>query len=103
MSYQGPERRRHRVLVTNHTEYHMRGETCVAVRDLTTGEWVRDHSAVGSRLESALGGQAWRAAHSGVGVGDKLYFSADVLTSPVRAVDRPAREVVPLYDCKSAA
>lgn len=103
MQYQGPERRRHRVLVTKHTEYHMCGDICVAVRDRENGGWIQDHSAVGSRLEGTWGEHSWRAADTGVDVGDKLYFSADVLTSPVRSVRRPPREVLPMYDCKSAA
>ncbi len=32
----GSERRIHRVFVTKNTEYHVRWQTCVAVRDLVT-------------------------------------------------------------------
>ena len=46
------ERRKHRLFVTQNTEYHLREETCVGVRDLWSGRWREDHPAVGRRLSN---------------------------------------------------
>ena len=41
MSYEGSDRRVHQVFVTRNTEYHVRAELCVAVRDRGLGRWRR--------------------------------------------------------------
>ncbi len=53
-SYPGPERRVHRMYVTRNTEYHFRGEVCVAVRDRKTGRWLDSHLAVNRRLTGGV-------------------------------------------------
>ena len=98
-AYDGPERRIHKVYVTRNTEYHVRAGLCIAVRP-RKGEWVTDHHALSMKL----------AAHMKVGtllplldtpkIGHRLYFSRgkdDVLTSPVVAIVRPAKEIVAGY------
>lgn len=88
-------RRRHRVFFTSHTEYHLRGDECVGVRDRGTGDWLRDHAALRLRalqLPPLGEGRSW--------LGKRIQFwgsATDVLTSPVVAVGRPRIEEVPSY------
>ena len=80
-------RRRHRVFRTKYTEYHLRDDECVGVRDRDSGRWSRDHAAL--RLHAIqippMGeGDSW--------IGRRLQFwgrIADVLTSPVISIGRP--------------
>lgn len=102
MSYEGSERRVHRVFVTRNTEYHLRAEVCVAVRDRENQAWRGDHPAIGRRLAGVLkhvhGGaiptlESPRAGHS-------VYFrrgERDVVTSIVERIERPQRDVVETY------
>ncbi len=100
MSYQGPERRVHQIFVTDNTEYHMRGDICVAVRDGKTGQWIEGHTAIGCRLEGGLGRQGGGfLPHKGrPELGDRLAFESDLLTSPLRYVRRPGAETRRFYD-----
>ena len=93
--YSGPERRRHRVLVTNNTEYHMRGRICVGVRD-ASGGWQVHHRSLGTQLIAAVssGGQ-WIPYEGGPPpVGTRLLFSNQTLTSPIKQIERPALDLV---------
>jgi hypothetical protein len=108
-SYSGPERRRHRVFVTRNSEYHCRDGVCVAVRDRKTGEFLREHTALGRRMSASVhfsrdgrieGISAPDEAHPG----EQLCFSSaadeehgDVITSPLKTVERPPKEVVLRY------
>lgn len=82
-------RRRHRMFVTRNTEYHLRADECVGVRDRQTGEWFRDHAALRLRavkLPPMGQGQHW--------LGRRIQFwgsSADVLTSEIIEVKRPEK------------
>jgi hypothetical protein len=109
-AYSGPERRRHKVYVTRNSEYHCRDGICIAVRSMQTGELVPDHSAIGRRISAGVrfdpnGGVASLSPPDAPHVGDQLCFSAsepkrspmDVITSPLRAVVRPPRDVVQEY------
>jgi hypothetical protein len=40
MGYLGKERRIHRIFVTRNSEYHVRRNVCVGVRDRRSGEWL---------------------------------------------------------------
>lgn len=101
MQYSGPDRRKNRVFVTDHTEYHLRGEICVGVRDVRTGEWKKGHPAIGSSLVCSLAVNVDAGTYKpNMGVpapGDKLCFSADLLTSPLREVARPKLDDVTKY------
>ena len=55
MQYSGPDRRKNRVFVTDHTEYHLRGEICVGVRDVRTGEWKKGRSIFAFRSDATTG------------------------------------------------
>jgi hypothetical protein len=108
-AYTGVERRRHRVFVTQNSEYHCRDAICVAVRDLRTRSFVPQHVAIGKRLSSGIrfGVQGGIESISNPGdphVGEQMCFTAglmnhesEVLTSPVRAIVRPPKEIVALY------
>ncbi len=102
-SYRGPNRRVHRLYVTRNTEYHFRGETCVAVRDRRTGAWLDAHLAVQRKL---TGGVKFHA--NGVAVpscaepkvGEALYFDEDgreLITSLLSAIERPSKQTVASY------
>lgn len=88
-------RRRHRVFATKHTEYHLRSDECVGVRDRLTGTWMRKHAALRLRALQLppLGADAeW--------IGRRLQFwgrATDVMTSPVTEVRRPELDAVGNY------
>lgn len=103
MAYEGSERRIHKVFVTRNTEYHIRRDTCVAVRDRRSGEWLRAHMALKNRVHGGI-----RFSRSGgivpnpgvPRVGESLFFHAagrDLVTSPILSIDRPPRETVQSY------
>lgn len=101
MTYQGPERRIHKVFVTSNTEYHMRSACVVAVRDLKSGQWKSDHKSIGSELVASLcnaenGGFKVKVG-TDTDLGVRLCFDVDLITSPVLAVQRPPREIVMRY------
>jgi hypothetical protein len=106
--YSGPDRRTRRVYVTQNHEYHCKDGVCVAVRDVHSGDFVPKHSAVGKRVTGAL-------LFNGAGIksisppeeaapGQRMHFAVDVddrtdvLTSALKAVERPPREIVAKYD-----
>jgi hypothetical protein len=102
-SYAGPERRKNRVFVTKNTEYHFRGDRCVAVRDRRSHQWLPSHLAIGRRLS---GGVHFHPNGTAVPVvdlpalGEALYFADDgreLITSTVCGLERPGREVVSQY------
>ncbi|MCA9530842.1 MAG: hypothetical protein KC543_11950 [Myxococcales bacterium] len=103
MAYAGRERRVHRVFVTLNTEYHVRRQTCVGVRDRRTGRWLRDHTALRGRVSGGLSflpNGSVRACDGEPGPGESLFVVSagrDLVTSPLVAVDRPARDVVERY------
>ena len=97
------ERRLHRVFVTRNTEYHVRKDICVAVRDRKSGDWLRGHLAVKQRVEGSLkfdNRGAIEATDTLPNVGQSLFFHAqgrDLVTSPVLAVERPPQDMVTRY------
>jgi hypothetical protein len=95
------DRRRHRLFVTRHTEYHLRSDECVGVRDRESGQWVRHHAAL--RLRAV---RLPPRGHDHAWLGSRLQFwgrGTDVLTSPVVAVGRPARESIDAYVSRTHA
>lgn len=101
-SYSGQERRQHRVYVTRNTEYHLRGATCVAVRDRKTGRFLQSHLAVQRTLSGGVKYQAnGTAIPSGEpAVGEALYFAnegRELVTSLCSSIERPERVVVNAY------
>lgn len=94
MAYLGHERRRQQVIITTNTEYHMDGRVCVAVRDNRTGQMHRTHQAIGSAMLGQVLFQPDGSWHlnvgAAVGVGQRLFFASQLVTTPVRAVTRLA-------------
>lgn len=88
-------RRQHRVFSTMHTEYHLRQDECVGVRDRASGEWFRHHAAL--RLRAI---QVPQVGADTDWIGRRLQFWGefdDVTTSPVVAVARPERAALRGY------
>lgn len=103
-SYAGPERRKNRVFVTKNTEYHFRGDRCVAVRDRQSSKWLPSHLAIGRRLS---GGVHFPRNGGAVpvldlpSVGQALYFADDgreLITSAVCGLERPGRDALGNYN-----
>jgi hypothetical protein len=108
MSYEGSDRRRHRVYRTRNTEYHMRDGVCVAVRDRQSNRWRIAHIALNLRLEGGV-----KIYTNGSVVpsmvepspGDAIYFNdrnaagqeRQIVTSRVEAIDRPSKNDVMSY------
>jgi hypothetical protein len=108
--YAGPERRHRQVYVTRNSEYHCRDGVCVAVRSKRTGDFEPGHVAIGRRMTAGLRfnglGAVTSASKPGSArVGDQLCFSqlddgenpTEVVTSPLRAIERPPKDVVETY------
>ncbi|QQR91906.1 MAG: hypothetical protein IPJ88_09525 [Myxococcales bacterium] len=100
--YHESDRRVHRVYVTRNTEYHIRRDTCVGVRDISTGRWLGAHMALNRKLCGGLRfGEKGVEPNSGEpDVGESLYFQSsgqDLVTSIVTEVQRPPKEVVATY------
>ncbi|MCB9667736.1 MAG: hypothetical protein H6715_06440 [Myxococcales bacterium] len=100
--YSGPERRINRVYVTRNTEYHIRRDVCVAVRDRETGRWLTSHMALHRQVCGGLKfSEHGVVPNSGMPqIGESLYFQSsghDLITSVVTSVERPSREVVDLW------
>ena len=103
MGYTGPDRRIHRVYVTRNTEYHVRRETCVGVRDRQTGMWLQKHFALNLPVAGAIrffDSGAMRANPGLPQIGESIYFESagrDLVTSSVVSVERPPVETVAQY------
>lgn len=100
--YGGPDRRIHKVYVTRNTEYHVRANVCVAVRDRRSGRWVEGHAAIRKRLEGSLHfHENGVSPNIGVpNVGDAIYFRTgeqDLITSRLESVARPEKSIVKNY------
>jgi len=108
-SYGGPERRRHRMLVTHNSEYHCRDGVCVAVRDRRTRRFVTPHPALGKHVSGGIkfndkGGIESATTGTDLKPGEQVLFSpADgeeertVITSPLDSIERPPKDVVAAY------
>jgi len=102
-TYAGQDRRQHRVYVTRNTEYHFRGETCVAVRDRKTGRFLQSHLAVQRTLSGGVKYQENGTAIPSCApprVGEALYFGADgreLVTSLCSSIERPEPRLVAAY------
>lgn len=104
MSYQGTDRRRHRVYITRNTEYHLRDGICVAVRDRETRRFKPAHLAVNLRLEGGVKIYSNGACVPNIAdpqPGDAIFFSVrddrQLVTSRIEAVDRPTKRDVAQY------
>jgi hypothetical protein len=108
MSFIGADRRKHRVFITRNTEYHLRDDICVAVRDRQARTFRPAHIALNLKLQGAV-----RVNPNGIAipepnsprVGAAIYFTqADpdglerqIVTSRVERIERPQKKDVLLY------
>jgi hypothetical protein len=95
------DRRHHRVFFTMHTEYHLRDDECVGVRDRESGQWMGGHAAL--RLRALALPEVPESTHW---IGQRIQFwgrATDVLTSPVVAVGRPGLDEIPAYVSQARA
>ncbi len=94
-------RRRHRLFQTRHTEYHLRDDECVGVRDRSSGLWILDHAALRLRaLFLPLEDQDRKC------LGKRIQFwgrDTDVLTSAVVEITRPEKRDVGSYVSQACA
>lgn len=103
------ERRIHTVFVTRNTEYHVRHDVCVAVRDRKSGSWMKGHPAITYQVQGGLHFSPKGAISPNPGKpreGECLYLSRrgrDIVTSAIVRVDRPERDVVRTYPAAAAA
>ncbi len=98
--YPGEERRIHRVFVTRNTEYHLRRDRCVAVRNRQTGEFYDDHRALNRTVAGAVRfhGQGMSAQPTMPRVGDAMCFDGlNVVTTTVESIERPTQDTVARY------
>lgn len=106
--YLGPDRRHNRVFVTRNTEYHCRDDVCVAVRDLRTGQFKKEHPALGRHMSGGIhfvkdgSIESFTKPGDRPAVGDSLLFSegkleTELITSPLSAIRRPPKEIVSRY------
>lgn len=99
--YSGKDRRIHRVYLTKNTEYHLRRDVCVAVRDRCSGAWISNHAALHRRVSGSIevldqGGVV--VEHGLPRVGACICFDMQgLVTSRVEAASRPPRAVVERY------
>lgn len=100
-TYDGSERRRHRLYVTQNTEYHLCDKLCVAVRDLWSGVWRDDHPAVGKLLFGAVKpGPKGLEPLERPEVDSLLWFENgdnDILTSRLSVITRPPKRAARRY------
>jgi len=83
------------MFVTQNTEYHLRLDECVGVRDRDSGTWQRHHAAL--RLHAI---QLPPMGHDHSWIGRRLQFwgsDKDVVTSTVVEVARPEPLCLPRY------
>jgi hypothetical protein len=108
MSYEGAERRRHRVFVTRNTEYHVRDDVCVAIRDRQAQRFRAAHIALNLKLQGAvkIGRHGLPLPDSEAPrVGSAIYFTREdadgreqqIVTSRIERIDRPEKRDVLSY------
>ncbi len=101
---QTQDRRFNKMYVTRNTEYYLRGELCLAVKDRRTSEWLSGHLAVGRRLSGGvriLGNGEAIPVPDVPSIGEALYFGdegRDLITSVLCAVERAPRELVRSFE-----
>lgn len=104
MGYRGSDRRIHKVFVTRNTEYHVRQDQCIGVRDRRSGEWLKAHLALRSKISGSIRFSREGGVVPNEGrpqIGDSLFFQAsgrDLVTSSILAVERPQKLTVQTYE-----
>ena len=97
------DRRRHKVFVTQNTEYHLRDDICVAVRDMQEGMWSKGSKLLSARLMGAV--DSYHALSSNrcspPERGKYLLFMTEdgelLVTTRLEYIERPPKEAVQHY------
>lgn len=112
MGYAGPDRRRHKVYVTRNTEYHVKDDVCVAVRDRSSRGFRAAHIALRLRVEGGvrfLTNGAVIPSDEPPQVGESLFFvdasrsaeeedeARQIVTSRIERIARPPKADVSAY------
>jgi hypothetical protein len=108
MNYEGSERRQHRLILTRNTEYHLKGEICVAVRDRSTKRWAEGHLAVSKRVEGGVrfyDNGAVVPSLDPLSIGDAMFFTyrtdrgedRQLITSRIESIARTPKKDVLAY------
>jgi hypothetical protein len=99
----GKERRRHKMLVTSNTEYHLKDDLCVGVRKRDSGIWVKNARALKARLKGSVSSFDEIVVGKGgppkVGV-PLLFINEDgenIVTTSVTEIKRPPKEAIENY------
>ena len=97
------DRRRHKMFVTENTEYHLKENICVGIRSLRSGEWITKAKALNARLIGGIRSivEVKLAAPSFPQIGESLLFMTDdgedVVTTKLMDIRRPPREALEFY------
>jgi hypothetical protein len=108
MDYPGPDRRVHKVYLTRNTEYHLKDNVCVAVRDRGTRQFRNAHIALSLKMEGGVKIFANGAVVPNIAqplIGDAMFFNVpmgdgeyrQIVTSRVEQIDRPPKRDVMMY------
>lgn len=108
MDYVGSERRRHRLVLTRNTEYHIRDQVCVAVRDRATKKWCIGHLAVSKKVEGGVrfhDNGAVVPSMDEPAIGEAIFFTylaptgehRQLVTSRIESIGRPTKKDVLTY------
>jgi len=99
------EKRKHRMYVTRNTEYHMKNNVCVGIRNRKTGDWLMHARALGARLIGTIASSMQRHNKFTIfllpEVGNNLILlsptGVDLVTTKIRAVHRPTIQSLKYY------
>jgi hypothetical protein len=93
----------YRVYLTREHEYHVDRHVCRGVRERGSGQWLQVHWTLSQNLASAFADGNGRlfSVHT-PSIGERLRFrcdGAERATSPILAIEQPARLSPALRDC----
>jgi hypothetical protein len=99
------EKRRHKMYVTRNTEYHVKDDVCVGIRNVRNGDWILQSKVLGAKLIAALSALPQTAKRVSEFIrpkeGDNLVFLSmtgeDIVTTKIREVSRPPKHVIQYY------
>jgi len=97
------DRRRHRMFVTRNSEYHMREDICVGVRNTREDRWLDRSRLLSARLMGAVDSFSTlsSSACTEPAVGKYLLFVCEngelIVTTKLEAIDRPPLDAVKNY------
>jgi hypothetical protein len=97
------DRRRHKMFVTRNSEYHMRDDICVGVRNTREDRWLDRSRLLSARLMGAVDSFSTlsSSACTEPAIGKYLLFICEngelIVTTRLEAIDRPPMDAVQYY------